>query len=55
MALVALTGHGMPEDRERSRQAGFDFHVVKPVDFDDLATVIEKASGSVRLRSQSSD
>jgi PAS domain S-box-containing protein len=31
VALIALTGYGLPEDRERSRQGGFDRHLVKPV------------------------
>ena len=30
--LIALTGYGQAEDRERVRQAGFDLHLVKPVD-----------------------
>ena len=30
--LIALTGWGMDEDRDRSRDAGFDSHLVKPVD-----------------------
>ena len=30
--LVALTGWGQEEDRRRSREAGFDHHLVKPVD-----------------------
>ncbi len=30
--LVALTGYGRDEDRRRSEQAGFDFHLVKPVE-----------------------
>ena len=30
--MVALTGWGRDEDQQRSRQAGFDFHLVKPVD-----------------------
>ncbi|UUX95968.1 response regulator [Aquabacterium sp. J223] len=30
--LVAVTGWGRPEDRERLRLAGFDEHLVKPVD-----------------------
>ena len=29
--IVAVSGYGQPEDRERSRQAGFDDHLVKPV------------------------
>jgi len=32
MALVALTGYGQPEDIQRTRDAGFDMHLVKPVD-----------------------
>jgi PAS domain S-box-containing protein len=32
MVLVALTGWGQPEDRERSRAAGFNGHMVKPAD-----------------------
>jgi signal transduction histidine kinase/ActR/RegA family two-component response regulator len=34
--LIALTGYGFPEDRERSRQAGFDRHLVKPATPEDL-------------------
>jgi hypothetical protein len=34
--LVALTGYGQPGDRARSRQAGFDLHLVKPVDLQEL-------------------
>jgi two-component system CheB/CheR fusion protein len=30
--LVALTGYGQPEDVARAREAGFDHHLVKPVD-----------------------
>ncbi len=32
LLLIALTGYGQPEDRMRSRAAGFDGHMVKPVD-----------------------
>ena len=32
MVLVALTGWGAEEDRRRSHEAGFDHHMVKPVD-----------------------
>ena len=35
--LIALTGYGQPEDRERALSAGFDLHLVKPVDRDQLA------------------
>ena len=32
MVLVALTGWGQDEDRQKSRDAGFNGHMVKPVD-----------------------
>ena len=32
MILAALTGYGQPGDREKTAQAGFDAHLVKPVD-----------------------
>jgi PAS domain S-box-containing protein len=41
--LIALTGYGQPEDRQRSLQAGFDEHVVKPVDPLRLAEIIDSA------------
>ena len=34
LVLVALTGWGQEEDRQQSRDAGFDAHMVKPVDHD---------------------
>ena len=38
--LIALTGYGQDEDRRRSREAGFDYHMVKPVDFSELKKVL---------------
>ena len=38
--LVAITGYGQPEDRRRAREAGFDAHLVKPVDYVALASVL---------------
>jgi CheY-like chemotaxis protein len=32
MVLAALTGYGQPADREKTAEAGFDAHLVKPVD-----------------------
>jgi CheY-like chemotaxis protein len=32
LALIALTGYGQEEDQRRSREAGFDLHLTKPVD-----------------------
>jgi len=41
VTLVALTGWGQEEDRKRAREAGFDHHVVKPVDFSLLARLLD--------------
>jgi PAS domain S-box-containing protein len=38
--LIAMTGYGQPADRVRSREAGFDEHLVKPVDAAALIAVI---------------
>ena len=37
---VALTGFGAPDDIERGKEAGFDFHLTKPVDFHELQAVL---------------
>ncbi|HEU0201360.1 MAG TPA: MASE1 domain-containing protein [Burkholderiaceae bacterium] len=36
MRLIALTGYGRAEDRQRAQEAGFDAHLVKPVTLDEL-------------------
>jgi CheY-like chemotaxis protein len=36
LPAIALSGHGMESDVQRSRAAGFDLHLVKPVDPDRL-------------------
>ena len=38
--LVALTGYGQPEDQRRALDAGFNYHLVKPVDLDKLEQLI---------------
>jgi CheY-like chemotaxis protein len=38
--LIALSGYGQPEDRKRSKEVGFDQHLVKPVDFETLLAAI---------------
>jgi CheY-like chemotaxis protein len=40
LKLVAVTGYGQAADRQRSRAAGFDEHVVKPYDLDKLLDLI---------------
>jgi CheY-like chemotaxis protein len=37
---IALTGLCEDEDIRRSREAGFDFHLIKPVDFHELRTIL---------------
>jgi two-component system, chemotaxis family, CheB/CheR fusion protein len=41
--VIALTGYGQAEDRRRALQAGFDFHLVKPIDADQLRDAIAQA------------
>jgi len=41
--LVALTGYGQPEDRARAIEAGFDEHLVKPLDIERLKQALERA------------
>ncbi|SFC20058.1 hybrid sensor histidine kinase/response regulator [Massilia yuzhufengensis] len=38
--LIALTGYGQREDRERAHQAGFDQHLVKPADLSELLRIL---------------
>jgi CheY-like chemotaxis protein len=40
--LVALTGYGQPEDRLRSKEAGFDEVAVKPLDVNQLAQLLQR-------------
>jgi PAS domain S-box-containing protein len=48
VVLVAMTGYGQEADRQRSQEAGFDYHLVKPADFGKvqqiLVSVSEKAT-----------
>jgi CheY-like chemotaxis protein len=43
LLLIALTGWGQSADRLRASQAGFDHHLVKPVDYDVLRRCLEPA------------
>ncbi|MEO5716517.1 MAG: PAS domain S-box protein [Luteolibacter sp.] len=44
VVIIALSGWGAKDDRRRSSEAGFDFHLVKPVAPDDLRAVINQLS-----------
>jgi PAS domain S-box-containing protein len=39
---IAITGFGTDKDLQRSKEAGFDFHLVKPIDLHELQTVLEQ-------------
>jgi signal transduction histidine kinase/ActR/RegA family two-component response regulator len=45
LVLVALTGYGRDEDRQRSSNAGFDAHLVKPVDVAALNALLAQRAG----------
>ena len=56
ITLVALTGWGQDSDRRRSREAGFDSHLVKPLDLETLTDLLARLpssppSGAARSRS----
>jgi CheY-like chemotaxis protein len=41
--IIAISGYGQDSDRRRSREAGFDHHLVKPIDHDALLTLLTRA------------
>lgn len=48
--VVALTGYGQEDDRQRARAAGFDVHATKPLDADRLLEIIESVGHQRRGR-----
>jgi PAS domain S-box-containing protein len=48
LMLVALTGWGQDEDRRRSAEAGFDEHVVKPIEFPEVQRICQRALARTR-------
>lgn len=46
LLMIALTGYGQREDREAARRAGFDTHLVKPVDFDALLGLLRERAAA---------
>jgi CheY-like chemotaxis protein len=47
--LIAVTAYGQDEDRRRSYEAGFEHHLVKPVDLDALHEVLTSLGEPGRL------
>ncbi len=48
MTLVALTGWGQREDRRRTHEAGFDYHLVKPADMGTLKSILSEPQDPTR-------
>jgi CheY-like chemotaxis protein/anti-sigma regulatory factor (Ser/Thr protein kinase) len=42
--LIAVSGYGQEDDRRRSHEAGFHHHLVKPINFDELLTLLTRPS-----------
>jgi CheY-like chemotaxis protein len=49
VVLVAMTGYGREKERQRSQEAGFDHHLVKPVDFGTLEQILAAVSAKTAL------
>ena len=48
IVIIALTGWGQDEDRRKSQEAGFDGHLVKPVDYDALQQLLRSLPSAPR-------
>ncbi|RZA35567.1 MAG: response regulator [Lysobacteraceae bacterium] len=46
--LVAVTGYGQQQDRDQTREAGFQHHLVKPLDLEALARLLDEVSAGAR-------
>lgn len=55
VVLVAMTGYGERAARQRSQETGFDFHLVKPADFDKLQEILASVSDKMVLRPEHSE
>jgi CheY-like chemotaxis protein len=46
LAIIAVTGYGQASDRRQSKEAGFDAHLVKPLDLDVLESLLKRLAVS---------
>ena len=51
MIILAVSGWGQDDDRRKSHEAGFDHHMVKPVDYNTLLKLMAEAPGETQLSS----
>jgi CheY-like chemotaxis protein len=51
VVLIALTGWGQQQDRERTQEAGFDAHLTKPVSYETITELLAKLAAASKLRS----
>ena len=54
LTLIALTGYGAPEQKARALAAGFDLHLVKPVDAPSLSALLAQPGAARRKAAVSS-
>jgi signal transduction histidine kinase/DNA-binding response OmpR family regulator len=55
--LVAMTGYGQPDDRRRSKDAGFHYHLIKPVPMEELDQLLREIGSAIpaTLEQEASD
>ncbi len=46
--IIAITGYGEEQALRRSREAGFDYHMLKPVDYEALLALLDQSASEVR-------
>ncbi len=46
--LIALTGYGQREDKQKAREAGFDYHLTKPILIADIEKLLAQRSGKAK-------
>jgi DNA-binding response OmpR family regulator len=49
MTILAVSGWGQDDDRRKSREAGFDNHMVKPLDYNTLLKMLAEPSAAARM------
>jgi CheY-like chemotaxis protein len=49
--LVALTGYGSPEDKQKARASGFDYHLTKPVQPEALQVLVARVGSPEAAKS----